>query len=133
VAGGFLLRLWRICRWPACLCRGVLLSSGAAIVAKQGWSTSDGRDYVDGKRSSFDVQQELSWLTPFRREVMLETQRVPRGQVACALGQCVLSSCSQGFADCNKQFVDGCEVNLLTDRWRRLRWEGRATGAGAIE
>jgi methylated-DNA-[protein]-cysteine S-methyltransferase len=40
------------------------------------------RDYVDGKRASFDVQLELGWLTPFRREVMLETQRVPRGQVA---------------------------------------------------
>jgi methylated-DNA-[protein]-cysteine S-methyltransferase len=40
------------------------------------------RDYLDGKRATFDVTLELSWLTPFRREVMLETQRVPRGEVA---------------------------------------------------
>ena len=40
------------------------------------------RDYLDGKRATFDVKLDLSWLTPFRREVMLETQRVPRGEVA---------------------------------------------------
>src|SRR5262249_4577018 len=40
------------------------------------------RDYLDGERTTFDVDLDLSWLTPFRRDVMLETQRVPRGQVA---------------------------------------------------
>ncbi len=44
--------------------------------------TQQMREYLDGKRTAFDVALELSWLTPFRRDVMLETQRVPRGQVA---------------------------------------------------
>lgn len=39
-------------------------------------------DYIAGKRTSFDVEVDLSWVTPFRREVLLETARVPRGQVA---------------------------------------------------
>jgi methylated-DNA-[protein]-cysteine S-methyltransferase len=40
------------------------------------------RDYLAGKRDGFDVELELSWLTPFRRDVLLECARVPRGQVA---------------------------------------------------
>ncbi len=38
--------------------------------------------YLDGARTDFDVELDLSWVTPFRRDVLLETQRVPRGQVA---------------------------------------------------
>ena len=40
------------------------------------------RDYLAGKRQDFDVQLDLSWLTPFRREVLLECARIPRGEVA---------------------------------------------------
>lgn len=38
--------------------------------------------YLDGTRSTFDVKLELSWVTPFRRDVLLECARVPRGEVA---------------------------------------------------
>lgn len=38
--------------------------------------------YLDGKRKTFDLDVDLSWVTPFRREVLLETARVPRGEVA---------------------------------------------------
>ena len=40
------------------------------------------RDYAAGKRIDFDLQVDLSWVTPFRREVLLECARIPRGQVA---------------------------------------------------
>jgi len=39
-------------------------------------------DYIDGTRTTFDLEVDLSWVTPFRREVLLETARVPRGEVA---------------------------------------------------
>lgn len=38
--------------------------------------------YLDGKRKDWDVDLDLSWVTPFRREVLLATYGVPRGQVA---------------------------------------------------
>ena len=40
------------------------------------------RDYLAGKRLDIDVQLDLSWVTPFRRDVLLECARIPRGQVA---------------------------------------------------
>ncbi len=38
--------------------------------------------YLDGRSNEWDLDLDLSWVTPFRREVLLETYRVPRGQVA---------------------------------------------------
>lgn len=40
------------------------------------------RDYVAGKRAGFDLRFDLSWMTPFRRQVLEECARIPRGQVA---------------------------------------------------
>ncbi len=40
------------------------------------------RDYVAGKRTTFDLDLELSWMTPFRRDVLLACYAVPRGEVA---------------------------------------------------
>ena len=40
------------------------------------------RDYLANKRTAFDVDLELSWVTPFRREVLLACAAIPRGQVA---------------------------------------------------
>lgn len=37
--------------------------------------------YLRGKRTSFDVELDLSWMTPFRQAVLEECARVPRGQV----------------------------------------------------
>jgi hypothetical protein len=34
---------------------------------------------------------------------------------ACVNGVCMISSCDQGFADCNGIYADGCEVSLYTD------------------
>lgn len=39
-------------------------------------------DYLAGTRKTFDVDLELSWVTPFRREVLLACAAVPRGEVA---------------------------------------------------
>ena len=39
-------------------------------------------DYLDGKRHGFDLDLDLSWVTPFRREVLLACRAIPRGQVA---------------------------------------------------
>jgi len=38
-------------------------------------------DYLSGKRTGFDVDLDLSWMTPFRRRVMEECAKVPRGEV----------------------------------------------------
>ena len=35
--------------------------------------------------------------------------------VACSLGNCVVSTCKPGFADCDGQFANGCEVNTSVD------------------
>jgi O6-methylguanine-DNA--protein-cysteine methyltransferase len=38
-------------------------------------------DLVDGRRDRIEAEPDLSWLTPFQRQVLLEVSRVPRGQV----------------------------------------------------
>ena len=40
------------------------------------------RDYVAGTRTTFDLAFDLSWVTPFRRDVLLACAAVPRGEVA---------------------------------------------------
>ncbi len=40
------------------------------------------REYLAGRRSSFDVPLELGWVTPFRREVLLACAAIPRGSTA---------------------------------------------------
>lgn len=40
------------------------------------------RDYLEGRRKQFDVELELSHVTPFQREVLLACAEIPRGQVA---------------------------------------------------
>jgi len=39
----------------------------------------------------------------------------PNGAAACAGGACALASCTTGFADCDRDPADGCEVNKNTD------------------
>jgi methylated-DNA-[protein]-cysteine S-methyltransferase len=39
------------------------------------------QEYVAGRRTSFDVELDLSHVTPFRRDVLLECARIPRGTV----------------------------------------------------
>jgi methylated-DNA-[protein]-cysteine S-methyltransferase len=39
-------------------------------------------DYLDGRRTKFDVDLDLSHVTPFRRAVLEECARIPRGQVS---------------------------------------------------
>lgn len=36
-----------------------------------------------------------------------------RGDVSCALGECHVASCDDGFADCNGEGADGCEIDLF--------------------
>ena len=38
--------------------------------------------YLAGKRTKFDVELDLSHVTPFRRDVLLECARIPRGTVS---------------------------------------------------
>lgn len=40
------------------------------------------REYLAGRRTAFDLQPELSWVTPFRRDVLLACAAIPRGQTA---------------------------------------------------
>ena len=40
------------------------------------------RDYVDGRRKDLDIPFDVSWTNGFRREVLLEVARLPRGSVA---------------------------------------------------
>ena len=39
-------------------------------------------EYLAGERQAFELELDLSYVTPFRRDVLLETARVPRGEVA---------------------------------------------------
>jgi subtilisin family serine protease len=39
----------------------------------------------------------------------------PNAEVACEAGGCVMGDCLEGFADCNGDPADGCEISLLTD------------------
>jgi len=36
---------------------------------------------------------------------------VPQGTPKCQAEQCAVAACNVGYADCNKQVLDGCEVN----------------------
>ena len=38
--------------------------------------------YLAGRRTSFDVELDLSHMTPFQQAVLLETARIPRGATA---------------------------------------------------
>ncbi len=39
------------------------------------------QDYLAGKRATFDVELDLSHVTPFQRDVLRECARIPRGQM----------------------------------------------------
>jgi len=39
---------------------------------------------------------------------------LPNATASCAAGRCAVASCNAGFADCNMNPADGCEVNLNT-------------------
>jgi hypothetical protein len=39
----------------------------------------------------------------------------PNAVMACVNGACVIQACNYGYADCNNQGGDGCEVNVLSD------------------
>lgn len=38
--------------------------------------------YLAGKQTAFDVDLDLSWMTPFRRRVMQECANIPRGKTS---------------------------------------------------
>jgi methylated-DNA-[protein]-cysteine S-methyltransferase len=38
--------------------------------------------YLSGKRRAFDVELDLTWMTPFRRLVMEECAKIPRGKTS---------------------------------------------------
>lgn len=40
------------------------------------------RDYLAGKRTKFDVELDLSHVTPFRKQVLMACAAIPRGQVS---------------------------------------------------
>ena len=40
---------------------------------------------------------------------------IPNGHAFCADGDCALAGCLQGYADCNNNPVDGCEVYVQND------------------
>ncbi|MBI4818126.1 MAG: choice-of-anchor D domain-containing protein [Deltaproteobacteria bacterium] len=40
---------------------------------------------------------------------------VSHGTPACASGSCRVATCDDGFFDCNGQYPDGCEANLVSD------------------
>lgn len=40
------------------------------------------RAYLEGKRKDLDIPFDVSWVTPFRRDVLLAVAAVPRGHVA---------------------------------------------------
>ena len=39
----------------------------------------------------------------------------PNVVISCVNGNCLMGGCAQGFADCNNNMNDGCEVNLTSD------------------
>ncbi len=39
----------------------------------------------------------------------------PNAAIGCSSGLCVIASCGPGFADCNMNYADGCEVNITND------------------
>ena len=44
-----------------------------------------------------------------------QTCVLPNAIPDCSAGQCMVAVCHPGFANCNQDPYDGCEVNLLTD------------------
>ncbi|MFO0609192.1 MAG: hypothetical protein U0324_38870 [Polyangiales bacterium] len=40
---------------------------------------------------------------------------LPNATAACGAGACVVAACNPGFADCDRNPANGCEVNLNTD------------------
>ncbi len=44
-----------------------------------------------------------------------EPCEVPGAIPACARGQCAIRKCEDGFKDCNRSSIDGCEINVLED------------------
>jgi hypothetical protein len=44
------------------------------------------------------------------------TCKLPNAQADCAGSMCRVAQCADGFADCNGDPTDGCEINLKTDK-----------------
>jgi hypothetical protein len=40
---------------------------------------------------------------------------VPNASRACSSGNCIIATCSAGFADCDRNYNNGCEVSIATD------------------
>jgi hypothetical protein len=40
---------------------------------------------------------------------------LPNASASCSAGNCLLGACNAGFADCNHNPIDGCEVDLASD------------------
>jgi hypothetical protein len=40
---------------------------------------------------------------------------LPNAMASCSQGQCIVTSCMAGFADCDMMPADGCEVHLKSD------------------
>ncbi len=58
---------------------------------------------------------------------------LPRATAACAAGSCRIASCDPGYADCNGNPADGCEVNTLTDPMRCGSCTNACNLANAVE
>ena len=54
------------------------------------------------------------------------------GSGACMAGRCAVTACNTGFADCNGDPADGCEVNLQTDVGHCGACATACTAAGGV-
>ena len=53
----------------------------------------------------------------------------PNAVSSCSAGACAIASCNAGFADCDRNAANGCEINISTDR-ANCGACGRACNAG---
>lgn len=86
-----------IARWPAGICAISIRCSDEAAFAsglakrfgvpvlrepsQLGHETEELLEYFHGKRRSFDLPVDLSWMTPFQRDVLALTAEIPAGRI----------------------------------------------------
>ena len=102
---------------------GTCVNAACQLVCDLGWSDCDGNaangcelpTSADAKNCGACGNVCAGNLVCVASSCTCPNCQLPNSKTRCVNNQCVLDSCNAGFADCDNNQANGCEVNLLSD------------------